>query len=465
MKYQNYFFIGVAGSGMSAIAQFLAQKAYFVAGSDRQFSSLSPIQEKLAGQNIYCYPQDGSGISAETQCVVVSTAIEDDNPDILKAKELNIPIMHRAELLAEITTKHKTIAIAGTSGKSTVTGMVWHILKYAKQEPSLITGAGLSELEKTGIIGNGVAGMGQWLVIEADESDGSLVNYHPEIGAILNLDKDHKEIPELVELFKTFAANTKQTLVVNGDHEHAKQFSRDKAWEFGSEGWQGFQGVDFKAEDTNISFRIRSFGKLVKVVTPVPGRHNMENAQAAVACAVAAGVNLRTAAEALATWGGIHRRHQVVGSVQGVKVIDDYAHNPAKISASIDACQDFTPGKIIAWYQPHGFAPTKFLRQELVQALAESLLKPSQENLLYISDIYYAGGTAQTDISSSDLVEDLQKLGVNAVYVPQRQKAIKMMVQKAFSGDTILLMGARDPSLGDFAQKVFLNLQDSNTCV
>lgn len=458
-----FHFVGVAGTGMSALAQYLAQRGFTVTGSDRQFlTSGTRIESQLRAEGIECKPQDGSAITAQTSFVVVSTAIETSNPDLAKAQELGVPTLHRSELLAKLTSERKTIAISGTSGKSTVTGMVYHILEYAGLQPSLLSGAGLSSLEAQGKIGNAVAGMGEWLVCEADESDGTLVRYYPEIGVILNIDKDHKEISELKPLFQTFAQQTKSVLVVNGDHPVAKEFSREHAWEFGHEGWQGFQGIDFAAQGHGITFRIRHFGQLVKFTLPVPGRHNMENAQAACACAVACGVSLRQCSEALSSWGGIHRRHQILGTVQGITLVDDFAHNPAKIAASILACKAFTQGRVLAWYQPHGFAPTKFMREELVSELARVL---GPEDQILFSRIYYAGGTAQQDISSADLVADLKPKGVRAYYLEDREVAADTLIKEAFPQDTILLMGARDPSLGDFAQKTFQKLQKSLRCV
>lgn len=471
MNKASYFLIGVAGTGMSALAQYLAQAGHQVAGSDRQFAqpSDSPIQQQLQNQGIACFPQDASGIQADTDYVVISTAIEKDNVELMRAQELNLVVLHRSELLQQIAQSRKTIAISGTSGKSTVTGMVWHILQETGMHPSLISGAGLSELEAQGKIGNAVYdSAGEWLVIEADESDGSLVQYHPEIGVILNVDKDHKELHELEQLFTTFASHTRQTLIVNGDHPLAQKHSRGRAWEFGHEGFQGFQGLDFEAVGTSIRFRIRHQGNLIRCEVPVPGEHNMYNALAAIAVSRACGQELRSAAQALKTWGGIHRRHQIVDQIQGITLVDDYAHNPAKIAASIRACQAFTAGRIIAWFQPHGFGPTRFLRKELAQEMAQTLRSEQDMNhrdLMFFSQIYYAGGTAVQDISGQDLADDLKALKVDATYIQNRDEAAQKMVAAAFAGDTILLMGARDPSLADFAQQVRNHLRLSCTCV
>lgn len=453
---QKFFFVGVAGAGMSAIAQYLAGKGFEVCGSDRTFTQNpeAKVRAQLEAEGIRCFENDGSGVHAGLDALVVSTAIEDTNPDLLKASELGLKLLHRSEMLAQIVASSRTIAVSGTSGKSTVTGMVYHILAYAGLSPSLITGAGLVSLERLGKIGNGVAGSGDWLVIEADESDGSLVRYAPEVGVILNIDKDHKELSELEAIFETFSKNVQGaggTLIANGDRELARKYATGRECLFGSEQSYGTQGVDFKAVGTGIEFRVRHAGELVQFALPLPGRHNMENALAATAAASAAGVPLRKSAEALESFEGIHRRHQVLGTFGGVTLVDDFAHNPAKMAASIRSVFAFTAGRVLAWFQPHGFGPTRFLRHDIVNALHETL---RGQDLMYFSQIYYAGGTVTRDISAGDLASDLRALGTTCVYEEDRDACARLMASEARPGDTILLMGARDPKLSDFAASV-----------
>jgi UDP-N-acetylmuramate--alanine ligase len=191
--FQSPFFIGVAGTGMSAIAQYLQGIGKNVSGSDRQFKTevTNETQQKLETEGIQCFPQDGTGITKNTDLIVVSTAIEDTVEEVVKAKQLGIPIIRRSTLLAMIAESKKTIAVGGTSGKSTTVAMIYEILAYAGMEPGIISGAGLTRLIKQGKIGNAAVGKGEWLVIEADESDGSIVQYKPEVGVLLNIDKEH----------------------------------------------------------------------------------------------------------------------------------------------------------------------------------------------------------------------------------------------------------------------------------
>ena len=467
MQFQDksFFFVGVAGSGMSAIAEYLAGKGVAVSGSDRKFSDSDgdDIRKKLEASGVRTFPQDGSGVQKNLSAIVVSTAIEDSNPDLKRALELGIPRMHRSEMLAEISESVKTICVSGTSGKSTVTGMIWHILNEAGLSPSLLSGAGLVSLEKRGMIGNGIAGKGEWLVAESDESDGTLVRYSPEIGVILNIGKDHKEISELQKIFAEFARNVAgkgKTLIVNEADALANAYSENHLDDFGLEAKAGVQGMDFKPDGCRISFRVRHGGELVQFRVPLPGFHNMMNALAAVAVSLKVGVSLRKCAEALETFEGIHRRHQILGTFRGVTVVDDFAHNPAKIEASIRAAQDFTEGRVVAYFQPHGFGPTRFLRNDLVDAISKTL---RSRDAIFFSEIYYAGGTVTRDISSADLVSDLKKKNSEAFFVADRGECGRKMLEYVAPGDTILVMGARDPSLSEFAKTLARKLEYERT--
>jgi len=448
--FQNPFFIGVAGTGMSALAQYLQGTGKNVSGSDRYFkeNEFNETKEKLETEGIKCYLQDGSGITGKTDLVVVSTAIEDTVYEVQKAKQLDIPIIKRSELLALIAESKKTIAIGGTSGKSTVTAMLFDILEYAKLHPGFISGAGLTSVIKQGKIGNAKVGKGEWLVIEADESDGSIIQYRPEIGLLLNIDKDHKEIDALMDIFTTFKTNSKK-FVANQSHSLARKLSQDTEHDFSLDEKfpakyiaRGFKqnGLSIQFTIDNSSFNIHALGK-----------HNMENATAAVAVANQIGVDLQTSADALKNYEGIYRRNQVYGNKNGVWLIDDYAHNPVKCAASIRACQPITP-KVIAWFQPHGYAPTKFLRNDFVDEIANALRAQDE---IWMSEIFYAGGTTTKDISSNDLVNDLKAKGANAYFFENRNDLVKAVRSHLTDNCVLLLMGARDPSLEQFAKQVW----------
>jgi len=452
-KYQNIFFIGVAGAGMSALAQFLAGIKKTISGSDRFFipGQHNETRDKLESEGIKCFLQDGSGMDDNTDLVIASTAVEETNVEIRKAKKLNIPILLRSELLTLISDTKKTIAVGGTSGKSTTTAMLFDILDHAGLEPSIISGAGLVRLQKKGKIGNAYVGKGEWLVIEADESDGSIVNYHPEVGLLLNIDKDHKEIEELMNIFQTFKGHTKRLFVVNASNGMTAPFSQNKKQDFSAtEANAGFRATDFKQTGFQIQFKING----VEFVLNAMGRHNMENALAASAIANQLGVDLKVCANAIKNYEGIYRRNQIMGQKNGIWVIDDYAHNPAKVAAAIRSVQPLAK-KVIAWFQPHGYGPTRFLRNDFVKEISEAL-RPQDE--IWMSEIFYAGGTTTKNISAADLIDDLRSFGRNAFFVDNRDDLISQLRSHLTGDSAILLMGARDPSLDEFAKKFFEEL-------
>lgn len=451
--FNEVFFIGIAGVGMSALAQYLNGTGKKVAGSDRYFlpDQYNKTKSQLEADGILCYLQDGSGITPNTQLVVVSTAIEDTVDEVLKAKSLNIPIIRRSELLSIIAKSKKTIAVAGTSGKSTTAAMLYQILEHADLHPSIISGAGLTSLIKQNKIGNAAVGSGEWLIIEADESDGSIVQYKPEIGVLLNIDKDHQEIDELLGLFEIFKNNTNSVFIVNQSNKLAKAMSADTGSDFGfGEENCGYSVENFKQSGLELSFEINGQSFLMKSL----GRHSAENAAAAVAVANQIGVDLETCAESLATYEGIYRRHQILGKKNGVWVIDDYAHNPAKCAASIRACQPLAE-KVIAWFQPHGYGPTRFLKNDFIREISDALRTQDE---IWMSEIFYAGGTAVKDISANDLVEGIRATGKKAVFVENRDDLLAQIRPELTGDSLLLLMGARDPGLETFSKNLFEKL-------
>lgn len=448
------FFVGIAGAGMSAIAQYLQGSGMQVAGSDRFFNDgqAGDIKSKLEAEGIKCFLQNGEGITSHTDLVVVSTAIEDTVIEVKKAKELGIPIIKRSELLALIAITKKTIAIGGTSGKSTTTGMLFAIMRHAGKQPSVISGAGLVDLIQKGKIGNAFVGSGEWLIIEADESDGSIVQYRPEIGVLLNVEKDHKELDELIKVFEIFRNNSK-FFIVNRSNQYSRKLSVDAKNDFsvdGSDLEAGFQATDFRQNGFQISFQVNGETFELNIL----GKHNMENAVAATAAAVIAGVSLADASEALRKYKGIYRRTQVLGQKKGVWVVDDFAHNPVKCAAAIQACQPVSE-KVVAWFQPHGYTPTKFLRKEFVAEIANAL---REQDEIWMSEIFYAGGTATKDISALDLINDIKALGKKAYFVEDRNMFLEQVRDHLDAETTLLLMGARDPSLEQFSKDLYAQL-------
>ncbi len=442
-------FTGVGGAGMSALAQIHAMDGGPATGSDRDFDRGrgAALKSRLEALGVRLFPQDGSAITRETALVVLSTAIESENPEIAAAKTLGVALMHRSEFLARHVAGMRTIAVTGTSGKSTVVAMIFEILEAAGRGPSVITGGALRSLQERGLTGNAWRGKSDLLVIEADESDGSLVNYRPAVGVFLNLTKDHLEVSALTEIFLKFRSNV-QTALVNADDPALAGVRADATF--------GLSKGDVLAEHVALDAAGARFTiKGVSFTLPAPGRHNVENAVAAVAACVNEGVSLADCARGLSGFKGVARRFQSLGSARGVEVVDDFAHNPAKIAATLAAAR-LRGRRVLGVYQPHGFAPTRHLKNELIAAFAEGL-RP--EDRLWLPDIYYVGGTASKDISSRDVVDPLRAKGLAAFHIPERTDIVPLIAAEAKAGDLVIVMGARDPSLSDFALAVLQALR------
>ena len=432
---------------MSALAQMAAGGEYTVSGSDRDFDrgQKKGLKEKLEQAGVVIYPQDGSGVTENTYRLVVSTAIEDTNPEIKNARAFGVPAVHRSEVLAEYVNSFDTIVVSGTSGKSTVAAMVYRILEYAGLEPSVITGGSLRELMERGLIGNAFRGKGKALVVEGDESDGSLVRYKPAKGLALNITKDHKTIDELKKIFLEFRDNCRNFAWNQDDPVCAEIFSGGKGRPYGRN-VQEYRTGNLSLQPFSSDFTVSG----VKFHLPVPGEYNIENAIAACAGAAMYGVPLETAAAALKDFAGVDRRFVLIGEKKGICVVDDFAHNPAKIAAVLSALHR-AGRRVFAVYQPHGFTPTRNLRTEIVQSLSGGL---SKDDFLFMPEIYYAGGTVSKTISSADIVADVIAAGKNAKFFPDRSAVPAAIAAEARPGDIIGVMGARDATLSVLAHEI-----------
>ena len=449
----RFHYAGLGGSGMSALAQFQAMTGGCASGSDRAFDrgEREGLQTQLESLGITVLPQDGSGLASDCVALVVSTAVEEHVPDFAAARAKTIPIIHRSELLAHFVARHRSIAVTGTSGKSTVTAMVFAILKGAGRDPSVITGGDLPELQAQGLPGNAWAGDTDLLVVEADESDGSLVRYAPAVGVILNLQRDHKEMAEVAAMFATLRARARETLVV-GDAETLDQFAGG-ALRFGTSARADIRGEDVELGPASSRFRVMD----TQFALPVPGAHNVANALAAIAACHVLGVTLEEMVGPLASFRGIGRRFQTVGRTRGIEVVDDFAHNADKIAAAIRTAK-LRARRVLAIYQPHGYGPTRFLRRDFVTTFTREL---APEDFLWMLEIFYAGGTATRDFSAADIVAEICAKGTNAAFAASRERLVARIAQEARPGDLVLVMGARDPSLSELARAILASLEES----
>lgn len=431
---------------MSALAQVKAMEGRSVSGSDRDFDRGRNLGVKasLEALGIKLFPQDGSGVNEETSELALSTAIEDSNPEVVRAKERGIKIWHRSELLAAEVNGADTIAVAGTSGKSTVAAMLFCVLEAAGLEPSIITGGALGQLRERGLIGNAFRGKGKILVVEADESDGTIVRYMPKTGLLLNISKDHKEISELNKIFTEFAGHCGRLLVNADDKPAAGLLPAAEMFGFSAVNWKV---TDIRTGPFSSDFRING----VPFTLPAPGVYNIENALAACAAASVYGATLQACAAGLKDFRGVERRFVLIGEKRGVTVIDDYAHNPAKITALLTALHQAQGRRVLAVYQPHGFTPTRHLKAELIESFVTGL---NPADMLIMPQIYYAGGTVSKNISSNDIVSAVAEKGRSAVYYENRAEIPAVISKLARPGDIVAVMGARDATLADFAAQI-----------
>jgi len=436
--------VGILGSGMSALAQYLRWQGLEISGSDRLLDAehTAGLRTKLEAIGCAISPQDGSGVTANTSALIVSSAIEETNADIAAARTHGVPVFHRSDALAAAVQAKTAVAVAGTSGKSSVAAMIFHLLQCAGKDPSLITGANLHALVDSGYVGNAFSGSSKLLVIEADESDGSLVKYHPALSVFLNLSKDHKPVDETLGLFATLAAQS-QTVIANADE--APLAALRPSCTFGT-----VESATYRASvscDTHAAHVTREG---ITFSTPFPGRHTALNLLASLCVCSKLGVDERGLVKAAAAYRGLERRFDRLHTRRGVTVIDDYAHNPEKIRAALSAAQSLSP-RLHALFQPHGFGPTRFLFDELVQAFRQSL---RAEDTLILLPIYYAGGTVQKDISSKDIADNLADSPAAVMAALDREQALSEVASRARAGDVVISMGARDPSLPAFAHAI-----------
>lgn len=449
-------FCAISGSGMSALAQVLKYKNYDVLGTDRSFDQQKDQKNKQALQDIgiKIYHQDGSMIDNTLDALYASTAVEATIPDIKRAKELNIPIKHRSDLLEEIFSSHPyNIAVGGTSGKSTITAMIGYILDKSSKHPLVINGALLKNYEHHKGIPNVILNNGEYCVIEADESDGSIEKYTPYISVINNITLDHKPIEELQALFKSFALRAKKGIVYNKDcknstilkhtHTNAKSFSiTDSSADFYASNITPIENQTLYTYD-NQTYKLNLIGSF-----------NVANALCAIACCSLLGIDAHSSCKILETFLGTKRRLEVLGTKNNITIIDDFAHNPDKVSASMSALKSYE-GRLIIMFQPHGFAPMRMMGKQIMESFASYM---SSNDILLVPEIFFAGGTVKKDITSEDLVNHAQSLNKNALFFETREQLKQHILKIATPKDRIVLMGARDNSITDMGLEILEKL-------
>jgi UDP-N-acetylmuramate--alanine ligase len=438
------FFSGIGGSGVSAIAGFMADKGHTVAGSDRAFDANPghPAYGALKRKGIKIVPQDGRGIDPSYDFAVFSTAVEDDRPEAVRARELNVPVKTRPEFLVEIVSSYETTAVAGTSGKSTASGLLAFLMERLGLGPNFIGGGRVRQFTSGSGSGNSIAGNSRSLVVEACESDGSIVNYRPSHCILLNLALDHHSVERTAEMFRTLIDNTGGLVVLNADDKNLKGLGAKEAVTFSIDAPSSYRASDVVLDPFGSSFTLNG----TRFALPMPGRHNLLNSLACLALLSEWSIKLENIAPHLAEFGGIERRFDVIMDNGRGLVIDDYAHNPHKIAALMRTVSNARE-RVCYIFQPHGFGPTRLMKDGYIRAFSENLR--GSDHLL-ILPIYYAGGSVSRDISSEALAEGVLASGSSAEAVTDRETVLGRVEE----WDAFVVVGARDETLADFARQI-----------
>jgi UDP-N-acetylmuramate--alanine ligase len=451
-----WFFCGIGGSGMLPLALILRGMGAVVAGSDRAYDA-GRTPEKFAwlqSLGLTLHPQDGSGLTSPSQTLVASAAVEDTVPEVIAAKALGCPRLTRAQLLSQLFNAAPCgIAVGGTSGKSTTTGMIGWILTQTGADPTIMNGAVMKNLVAPDApFASARVGAGDCFVSEVDESDGSIALYTPAIAVLNNVTLDHKSLEELRDLFGAFLARAR-TAIVNLDDPEAAALAPANAITFGLNPAAHITATHITQTPTSLSAQIHADGTTHTLNLPIPGLHNLSNALAALAAAHAAGVPLAAATQALSQFQGLARRFDITGtSPSGITVIDDFGHNPDKVAATLKTLKAH-PGRILAFFQPHGYGPLRQMGAELAQTFS-SLLAPT-DHILFCDPVYF-GGTVDRSVGSAQIIAQIH--GPTAQHIPTREACATALAALAQPGDRIVIMGARDDTLTLFAQDLLAQL-------
>lgn len=451
----RYHFSGIGGAGMNPLARLMRARGHDVQGSDRAFDlgKSADLAVQLRALGIRLLPQDGSAITPSLDRFVYSTAVEADTPEVKAARALGMEMIARPALLAEIVNAGGPgVAIAGTSGKSTITGMVGWLTREATLPATVLGGAAL--------VGEGVSGCvltapeGAPVAAEACESDGTLTGYAAGLGLVHNVSRDHGEVATLRPQFEAFARHSRH-LLVNSACAEAAALGRA----VGARTYGVAPGANARLEITRVgparaTGTLRTSAGPLALDIPQPGAHNLENAAAAALIALELGIAPRVVEGALRRFPGVARRFELIGVTPGgVRVVDDYAHNGEKIRAALTTAQAGA-ARVVAVFQPHGYGPARFLRPELRELLPR-LLRPA-DRFCY-AEVFYAGGTVTKDVTSRMLADDLPPT-LGCGHAPSHGAVIDWVRREARAGDTVLLMGARDPDLPALARSLYAAL-------
>ena len=444
-KIESAHLIGIGGAGMSGIALVLHERGCKVTSSDLKASHYVRELED-AGIEVHVGHEAATIDAVMPQVIVTSTAIPETNPEVLRARELGIPIWPRAKMLSYLSDDALTVAVAGTHGKTTTSSMVATMLDKLGLDPSFLIG-GVVEGYDT----NGKNGDGGYFVCEADESDGSFLYLNPDVVVVTNIEADHLDhYGTLENIEKTFCkfmdlVGEKGTVIINGDNPHYVELARSTGRHVVTYGFDESCDYVCRPEDThhkiesNFSVATPSHGEVHVTIAANPGRHNMANATAALAVADVLGQGVDEAVRALSQFKGARRRFTHVGDIAGVTVVDDYGHHPTEVAATLAAAKDLQFSRIVCVFQPHRYSRTQALADKFAHAFKDV-------DVLRVMDVFSAGEMPIPGISGKTISSGVAAAGevADVEYVPNRRKLVEELVDLVRPGDLLITQGAGD---------------------
>ena len=436
----HVYFMGIGGISMSGLAEILLEQGFTISGSDMKASALT-TQLENKGVKIY-YGQVAENITSDIDLVVYTAAIREDNEEWLAAKNAGIPMLTRAQLLGQIMDNYQnSIAVSGTHGKTTTTSMISQVLLEANADPTITVGGILSAID-----GNLRVGESEVFISEACEYTNSFLNFRPKYSIILNVEAEHldffKDLEDVRNSFKKFAANTRAdgATIINGeieDYEELVSHLPHQVITYGFDSRFDFYAKDIRFDDRACGmFTVMHQGKpLMNVHLSVPGMHNVSNALASIALAHLMNLPEDEVLVGLRKFGGANRRFQYKGEVDGITIIDDYAHHPTEIQATLDAAANYPHKRLILVFQPHTYTRTQAFLHEFADVL-------SQVDILVLADIYAAREKNTIGISSKDLLALVKEKGTESYYFPSFDEIEKFLLKNCMNGDLLITMGA-----------------------
>lgn len=433
-------FVGIGGAGMSAIARILLEMKYIVSGSDLTKSDTANKLEQL-GAKVFI-GHNSENVTQDVDAIVISTAIPENNPEVLAARERGIKVFHRADIVAALMDGHKGIAVAGAHGKTTTTSMISVMLEKAQLHPTVIIGG---EVESFG--GNAKLGQGRYLVAEADESDGSFLKLNPHIAVVTNIENDHMDfygtMDNILRTFKEFLHKLDRKsgmAILCFDNAYIRDMAGQLERNFISyalEHEADYMAKNIRTQGAFIMYDVFYHEERLGIIKlNVPGRHNVANSLAAVAAGMHIGVKFEQIAAGLAAFYGAKRRFQTKGRVNGIWVVDDYAHHPTEIATTLIAAKQTEPKRLICVFQPHRYTRTKFLRHEFGSAFEAA-------DVLILTDIYAAGEQPIPGITGETIKNEIeQQTHRQVTYIPDKTKIARYLAEFVEPGDLVMTMGA-----------------------